>query len=41
MEIVSSTVGSGTITGWNRRSKAGSFSMYFAVFVQGRSANAV
>ena len=29
MLIVSSTVGSPTITGWNRRSSAASFSMYF------------
>ena len=29
MEIVSSTVGSFTITGWKRRSNAASFSMYF------------
>ena len=29
MEIVSSTVGSSTITGWNRLSSAGSFSIYF------------
>ena len=28
MEIVSSTVGSSTITGWKRRSKAASFSIY-------------
>ena len=28
MEIVSSTLGSSTITGWNLRSRAGSFSMY-------------
>ena len=27
--MVSSTVGSSTCTGWNRRSKAGSFSIYF------------
>ena len=29
MLIVSSTVGSPTITGWKRRSSAASFSMYF------------
>ena len=29
MLIVSSTLGSGTMTGWNRRSRAASFSMYF------------
>ena len=29
MEMVSSTVGSSTVTGWNRRSRAGSFSIYF------------
>ena len=29
MEMVSSTVGSSTITGWKRRSRAGSFSMYW------------
>ena len=29
MEIVSSTVGSATITGWKRRSRAASFSMYW------------
>ena len=29
MEIVSSTVGSSTITGWNLRSRAASFSIYF------------
>ena len=28
MDMVSSTVGSSTITGWNRRSKAASFSIY-------------
>ena len=29
MEIVSSTVGSSTVTGWNRRSRAASFSIYW------------
>ena len=28
IEMVSSTVGSGIITGWKRRSRAASFSMY-------------
>ena len=41
MLIVSSTVGSLTITGWNRRSSAASFSMYFAVLVERGGADRV
>ncbi len=39
MLIVSSTVGSPTTTGWNRRSSAASFSMCFRVLVERRRPN--
>src|SRR5213596_3240770 len=40
MEIVSSSVGSSTKTGWKRRSRAASFSV-FAVLVEGCGADAL
>ena len=40
MAIVSSTVGSPTKTGWNRRSRAGSFSMCSRILVERRGADA-
>ena len=41
MAMVSSTVGSFTITGWNRRSRAASFFDILAVLVQGGGPDAV
>ena len=37
MAIVSSTLGSSTMTGWKRRSRAASFSMYFGIHQRGRT----